>query len=108
MSTPQPRINVPSNAVRDEVFLVRSLITHPMETGLRKDAQGAIIPRKIINSFTCRYNGEIVFKTELYEAIAANPYIEFHVRARDSGTLEYVWEEDGGAIFTLQSSLTVS
>jgi sulfur-oxidizing protein SoxZ len=108
MNTPLPRINVPSTAARDEIFQVRSLITHPMNTGLRKDEQGKIIPRKIINSFTCRYNGEIVFKTELHEAVAANPYIEFYVRARDSGTLEYIWEEDGGAIFTLQSTLTVS
>lgn len=108
MTASLPRINVPNAAARGEIFLVRSLITHPMETGLRKDEQGEIVPRKIINSFTCRYNGEVVFKTELHEAIAANPYIEFHVRARDSGTLEYVWEEDGGAVFTLQSSLTVT
>jgi sulfur-oxidizing protein SoxZ len=108
MNLPLPRVNVPSTAVRDEIFRVRSLITHPMDTGLRKDEQGKIIPRKIINTFTCRYNGEMVFKTELYEAVAANPYIEFYVRARDSGTLEYIWEEDGGAIFTLQSTLTVT
>jgi len=107
MSTPMPRINAPSSAAPGEIFQVRSLITHPMETGLRKDEQGAVIPRKIINSFTCRYNGEIVFKTELYEAVAANPYIEFYVRARDSGTLDYIWEEDGGATFALQSRLTV-
>ncbi len=108
MNEPTPRINVPGSIARDEIFAVRSLITHPMETGLRKDGQGEIVPRKIINSFTCRYNGEIVFKTELYEAVAANPYIEFYVRARDSGTLEFAWEEDGGATYTLQSNLTVS
>ena len=108
MTASLPRINVPSSVARGEIFLVRSLITHPMETGLRKDEQGRIIPRQIINSFTCRYNGEVVFKTELHEAVAANPYIEFHVRAQDSGTLEYIWEEDGGAMFTLQSSLTVT
>jgi len=108
MTASLPRVNVPSSATRGEIFVVRSLITHPMETGLRKDEQGEIIPRKIINSFTCRYNGEIVFKTELHEAIAANPYIEFHVRAVESGTLDYLWEEDGGAVFTLQSTLTVT
>jgi sulfur-oxidizing protein SoxZ len=108
MTASLPRVNVPSSATRGEIFVVRSLITHPMETGLRKDEQGELIPRKIINSFTCRYNGEIVFKTELHEAVAANPYIEFHVRALESGTLDYVWEEDGGAVFTLQSALTVT
>ena len=108
MTASLPRVNVPSSATRGEIFVVRSLITHPMETGLRRDEQGELIPRKIINSFTCRYNGEIVFKTELHEAVAANPYIEFHVRALESGTLDYVWEEDGGAVFTLQSALTVT
>jgi sulfur-oxidizing protein SoxZ len=108
MTASLPRVNVPSSATRGEIFVVRSLITHPMETGLRKDEQGELIPRKIINSFTCRYNGEIVFKAELHEAVAANPYIEFHVRALESGTLDYVWEEDGGAVFTLQSALTVT
>ena len=108
MTASLPRVNVPSSATRGEIFVVRSLITHPMETGLRRDEQGELIPRKIINSFTCRYNGEIVFKAELHEAVAANPYIEFHVRALESGTLDYVWEEDGGAVFTLQSALTVT
>jgi len=108
MTASLPRVNVPTSATRGEIFVVRSLITHPMETGLRRDEQGEFIPRKIINSFTCRYNGEIVFKTELHEAVAANPYIEFHVRALESGTLDYVWEEDGGAVFTLQSALTVT
>ena len=108
MTASLPRINAPSSAARGEIFQVRSLITHPMETGLRKDEQGMSIPRKIINSFTCRYNGKVVFKTDLHEAIAANPYIEFHVRAGDSGTLDYTWEEDGGAVFTLQSTLTVT
>ena len=108
MTASLPRVNVPSSATRGEIFVVRSLITHPMETGLRKDELGEIIPRRIINSFTCRYNGEIVFKTELHEAVAANPYIEFQVRALESGTLDYVWEEDGGAVFTLQSALTVT
>ena len=108
MTASLPRVNVPSSATRGEIFVVRSLITHPMETGLRKDELGEIIPRRIINSFTCRYNGEVVFKTELHEAIAANPYIEFHVRAVESGTLDYLWEEDGGAAFTLQSTLTVT
>ena len=104
----KPRLRVPTTAKKGELVEVKTLITHPMETGLRKDEQGELIPRKIINSFTCRYNGEIVFKAELHEAVAANPYIEFHVRALESGTLDYVWEEDGGAVFTLQSALTVT
>jgi sulfur-oxidizing protein SoxZ len=108
MATPVPRIRAPRTVPKGEIFEIKALITHQMETGLRRDGEGKLLPRKIVNAFTCRYNGEVVFKTELYEAVAANPYIEFHVCALESGTLEYIWEEDGGAVFTLQSSLTVT
>jgi sulfur-oxidizing protein SoxZ len=108
MGTPVPRVKAPSTAAKGEVFQVKTLITHPMETGLRKDDAGNPIPRKIINSFTCRYNGAVVFSVDLHEAVAANPYMEFYARAGDSGTLEFTWQEDGGAVFTMQQSLTVA
>ena len=44
MTASLPRINAPSSAARGEIFQVRSLITHPMETGLRKDELGVPIP----------------------------------------------------------------
>jgi sulfur-oxidizing protein SoxZ len=107
MATPIPRVQVPSAAAKDEVFRVNTLITHQMETGLRHDSEGSIIPRKIINKFICRYNDEAVFSVDLHEAVAANPYLEFYVRATESGRLEFIWQEDGGAVYTLEQQLTV-
>ena len=52
-----------------------------METGLRKDHEGNVIPRLIINKFVCRYNGVDVFIVDMHEAVAANPYFEFCLRA---------------------------
>ena len=57
MTTPTPRVLVPSGATKGEVFQVKTIISHQMETGLRHDAQGRVIPRKIINRFVCRYGG---------------------------------------------------
>ena len=91
-----------------ELFQVKTLISHQMETGLRRDDKGAVIPRKIINRFICRYNAAEVFGVDLHEAVAANPYFEFHLRATASGVLEFVWEEDGGAVYSLAHRLTVS
>jgi sulfur-oxidizing protein SoxZ len=101
------RLQAPSAAKRGEVFQVKTLIAHQMETGLRHDRHGKVIPRKIINKFICRYNGETVFSADLYEAVAANPYLEFYLRATDSGRLEFIWEEDGGAVYTAEHHLTV-
>ena len=108
MFTPAPRVQVPSTAASGEVFLVKTLLSHPMETGLRQDDQGNVIPRKIVNKFTCRHNGVVVFSVDLHEAVAANPFIEFYLRATESGRLAFVWEEDGGDTYALEHHLTVA
>ena len=107
MFTPIPRVQVPSVAGRGEIFQVKALISHQMETGLRRDPQGDVIPRNIINRFACRYNDIVVFVVDLHEAMAANPYIEFYLRANESGRLEFIWEEDGGHTYALTHQLTV-
>jgi sulfur-oxidizing protein SoxZ len=107
MFTPTPRVQVPNAAAKGEVFQIKALISHPMETGLRRDEQGDVIPRKIINKFVCRYNDVVVFDADLHEAVAANPYIEFYLRATESGRLEFIWEEDGGHIYSLTHQLMV-
>ena len=107
MFTPAPRVQVPSAVAKGEVFQVKTLISHPMETGLRHDDQGNVIPRKIINTFTCRYNDEVVFSVELHEAMAASPYIEFYLRATESGRLSFIWGEDDGSLYGLEHHLTV-
>lgn len=108
MSTPAPRIQLPASVAKGEVFAVKTLIRHQMETGLRQDGKGNVIPRKIINRFTCRYNGSEAFRVDLHEAVAANPFFEFSLRATQSGRLEFVWEEDGGGVYSLTHDLSVT
>ena len=59
-------INVPPKAKRGEVIQIKTLISHIMETGFRHDNVGQPIPRDIITSFVCTYNGEEIFKAALY------------------------------------------
>jgi sulfur-oxidizing protein SoxZ len=107
MFTPTPRVQVPNAAAKGEILQIKALISHQMETGLRRDNQGDVIPRKIINKFVCRYNDDVVFGVDLHEAVAANPYIEFYLRATESGQLDFVWEEDGGGVYSLAHHLMV-
>ncbi len=67
------RVNVPARLVRGEPFEVRISIRHAMETGYRMDNAGKSIPRNVIRSFVCRYNGEPVFSVRMSSGIAANP-----------------------------------
>ena len=108
MTTPQARVMVPDRAAKGEVFPVKTIISHEMETGLRFDEDGAVIPRKIINKLVCTYAGTVVLSVDLHEAISANPFIEFFLVATESGRLEFTWEEDGGRIYSLSHDLVVS
>ena len=89
-------INVPTKAKRGEIIEIKTLISHPMETGFRHAQLAASIPRDIITAFVCTYNGEEIFRAELYPAIAANPFIAFSTVATESGTIDVHWTGDNG------------
>ena len=105
---PDARISVPSRIARGEPFEVRIQIRHPMETGYRTDDLGKAIPRNVIRTFTCRYNGETVFAARLSSGIAANPYLRFFVTARASGELTFEWIDDAGTRGSDRVAVTVA
>lgn len=104
----KPRLKVPSEAKKGEVIVIRTLLPHPMETGFRKDDGGKIIPRKIINTFVCDFNGRTVFSMDLEPAIAANPYVQFTAKVEESGTFTFTWTDDDGTVTTAKENITVS
>ena len=99
-------INVPAKAKRGEVIEIKSLISHPMEPGYRADSNGVLMPRDIITDFICKYNGQEIFRAELFPAIAANPFLTFYTVATESGTLSFEWTGDNG--FSATESVNIS
>lgn len=105
----KPRVKVPPKATKGEIIEIKTLISHKMETGQRKNKKtGKKIPRKIINKFSAKFNGKEVFSVDIEPAISANPYIVFPMKAEKSGEFEFTWTEDGGKTFTAKKKLTVS
>ena len=100
-------INVPKQAKHGEVIEIKTLISHQMETGFRHGTNGRKIPRDIITSFSCKYNGEEIFATTFFPAIAANPFVTFHTVATASGTLAFSWEGDNGFSVTEEATSVV-
>ena len=100
-------INVPAKAKRGEVITIKSLISHVMETGFRTDNLGKVVPRDIITSLVCTYNGQTIFDATLHQAIAANPFITFHTVATESGTITFRWTGDNGFSQEASAKITV-
>src|SRR3546814_10044454 len=89
------------------IFTIKTLINHSMESGQRKDKEGKVIPRQIINKFTCAFNGTPVFACDIDPAISANPYFEFSAKVTESGTFQFAWVDDNGDTYTHEQSIEV-
>jgi len=101
------RIKVPKSVTAGEAFEVKTLVSHNMESGQRKDKSGNKIPRMILNKFSAKYNGTEVFSADWYPAISANPFMAFYMIANESGTLDLTWIDDAGEVFEKSKEIKV-
>ena len=105
---PKPRIRLDKKeAKKGDIIEVKTLVSHVMESGQRRDSQGKVIPRKIINKFTAELNGKPIFTADLEPAVSANPYLQFKFKAEESGTLKFTWVDDDGSKITAEEKITV-
>ena len=105
---PTPRVRVPAQAKPGELIEIKTLISHEMESGQRKDAAGKTVPRKIINKFTAQFNGKTVFEADWNPAISANPYQSFFYKAAETGEFIFTWKDDDGLEYVSKNKLTVA
>ena len=101
------RVSVPREAKQGEIVELKAMIKHEMESGFRRDERGGIIQRDIITLFECLYNGELVFSSEFNPGVSANPFLSFHIRATESGTLTFRWMDQDGVIWSESKTITV-
>lgn len=107
-SAVKPRVRVPATASKGEVIEIKSLISHNMESGRRKDKDGNLVPRQIINKFEVTFNGKPVFHADWLPAISANPYMSFFAKVDESGEFAFKWTDDDGSVYEAAAKVTVS
>ena len=94
----KPRVKIPKSVTAGDVVTIKTLVSHKMESGLRKDSDGNTVPRDIINRFEAKFNGETVFSVDIDPAVSANPYIEFTTKVDEAGTFTLMWTDDAGEV----------
>lgn len=102
------RVDVPATARRGDIIEIRTLISHSMETGFRRDYLGKPLARDIITLFVCTYNGVEICRARLHPSVAANPYLAFSTVATESGTIDFSWTGDNGFTATDSATITVT
>ena len=104
----KPRVKVPKTASAGDTITIKTLISHKMESGQRKDKEGNVIPRSIINRFTADFNGQNVIDVTLEPAISTNPYFQFEAIVPETGEFTFTWYDDDGDVYETSKKIEVS
>ena len=93
--------------VKGGVTVVKTLISHPMETGLRKDKKTKkLIPAKFIQEVNCEHNGKTVLSALWGTAISKNPYLSFKFKGAAAGdTLKVSWVDNTGKSDSVEAKI---
>jgi sulfur-oxidizing protein SoxZ len=98
-------MKIRANAVGDTTE-VKVLMSHEMETGLRKDAQGTTIPAWFIQNVTATYNGKTVLSAQWGPAVAKNPFVSFKFKGGAKGEKVMItWTDSRGDKRTDESTI---
>lgn len=109
MSEVKPRIRLDKKEIKKgEAIEIKSLVSHTMESGQRKAADGKVIPRKILNRFTLTLGDKTLIDATIEPAISANPYLQFKIKPQESGDLIFTWHDDDGSKITAKETIKVS
>ncbi|ALG67912.1 thiosulfate oxidation carrier complex protein SoxZ [Beggiatoa leptomitoformis] len=95
--------------LKEGVTEVKALISHPMETGSRKDRDtGELIPAHFIEELTCEHNGSVVMSAIWSAGISQNPYCAFNLKnIKEGDTIKLSWKDNLGKNDTAEVQVTV-
>jgi sulfur-oxidizing protein SoxZ len=84
--------------LKDGVTTVKAVISHPMESGLRKNKEtGEPIPAKFIQKITCEHQGKVCLAGNIGPGLSADPYISFSFKGGAKGdTVKLSWADNQG------------
>jgi sulfur-oxidizing protein SoxZ len=84
--------------IKGDVTEVKALMSHPMETGLRKDKKtGEKIPAHFIKEVTAEHKGSSVMVAHWGVAVSKNPYLSFKFKGGAAGdTIKISWVDNKG------------
>jgi len=83
---------------QDGMVEVLVLVSHPMETGLRKDKKTKkLIPAHWIQNMNLMHNGKLAAEANLGIAVSEDPLLGFRLpKAKNGDKIEITWKDNKG------------
>jgi sulfur-oxidizing protein SoxZ len=102
----EARIKVPDQIKKGDLITVNSIISHPMDTGFFRTAEGAPIPAYFIRQVVVTYGDREVARFEWTSGISKNPVVSFTLKTEQEAPLSMVWTDNHGAVY--KQSINIS
>jgi len=102
----EARIKVPGRITRGDLITVNSIVSHPMDTGFFRNADGEPIPAYFIKEVVVTYGGDEVARFEWTSGISRDPVVSFTLKAEKEAPLTMVWSDNKGATFKQSVSIS--
>jgi sulfur-oxidizing protein SoxZ len=95
----EARIKIPDQIQRGETIVVNSIVSHPMDTGFFRRADGSPIPAYFIKDVIVSYGGQQIARFQWTSGISRDPVISFTLKADKEAPLAMVWTDNKGGVF---------
>ena len=99
MTIGEARIRLPDRIAKGDLIMVNAIVSHPMDTGFFRTADGQPIPAYFIRDVVVSYAGEQVARFEWTSGVSRDPIVSFTLRADKEGPLTMVWTDNKGGVY---------
>jgi sulfur-oxidizing protein SoxZ len=95
----EARIRLPERVAKGDLIVVNAIISHPMDTGFFRDADGNPIPAYFIKDVVVTYGDQEVARFMWTSGISRDPIVSFTLRADREAPLTMRWTDNRGGVF---------
>jgi sulfur-oxidizing protein SoxZ len=99
MTIGDARIRIPDRIARGDLIIVNAIVSHPMDTGFFRTAEGLPIPAFFIKDVVVTYGEEQVARFEWTSGVSKDPIVSFTLKADKEAPLTMTWTDTQGAVF---------
>jgi sulfur-oxidizing protein SoxZ len=105
MTIGEARIRIPDRITRGEIIIVNAIVSHPMDTGFFRTAEGKPIPAFFIKDVVITYGDEQVARFEWTSGISRDPVVSFTLKAEREAPLTMVWTDSRGGVYKQSAAI---
>jgi sulfur-oxidizing protein SoxZ len=99
MTIGEARIRIPDHITRGQLITVNAIVSHPMDTGFFRTAEGQPIPAFFIEHVVATYGDEQVARFEWTSGVSKDPIVSFTLKADREAPLAIVWTDNKGGVY---------